>query len=67
MWLVYNRERKYIGTKWLRVTYFTLPLAAAQSLGSQVLEDSQSCSLEPNDSDRKQAIVSRPKISNFGM
>jgi hypothetical protein len=42
MWLVYTRERKHIGTKWSRVTCLTLPLAAAQSLESQVLEDSQS-------------------------
>jgi hypothetical protein len=39
---VYTRERKHIGTKWSRVTCHALPLAAAQSLGSQVLEDSQS-------------------------
>jgi hypothetical protein len=42
MWLVYTRERKHIGTKWSRVTCLALLLAAAQSLGSQVLEDSQS-------------------------
>jgi hypothetical protein len=41
MRLVYTRERKHIGTKWSRVTCLDLPLAAAQSLGSQVLEDSQ--------------------------
>jgi hypothetical protein len=35
-------EREHIGTKWSSVTYLVLPLAAAQSLGSQVLEDSQS-------------------------
>jgi hypothetical protein len=33
---------KHIGTKWSRVTCLALPLAAAQRLGSQVLEDSQS-------------------------
>jgi hypothetical protein len=37
---VYTRERKHIGTKLSRVTYLVLPLAAAQSLGSQGLEDS---------------------------
>jgi hypothetical protein len=37
-----TRERKHIGTKWSRVTCLALPLAATQSLGSQVLEDSQS-------------------------
>jgi hypothetical protein len=42
MWLVYTRERKHIGTKWSRVTSLALPQAVAQSLGSQVLEDSQS-------------------------
>jgi hypothetical protein len=42
MRLVYTRETKHIGTKWSRVTYLALPLATAQSLGSQVLEDSQS-------------------------
>jgi hypothetical protein len=42
MRLVYTRERKHIGTKWSRVTCLALALAAAQSLGSQVLEDSQS-------------------------
>jgi hypothetical protein len=42
MRLVYTRERKQIGTKWSRVTCRALPLAAAQSLGSRVLEDSQS-------------------------
>jgi hypothetical protein len=42
MWLVYTRERKHIGTKWSRVTCLALLLAATQSLGSQVLEDSQS-------------------------
>jgi hypothetical protein len=40
---VYTRERKHIGIKWSRVTCLTLPLAATQSLGSQVLEDYQSC------------------------
>jgi hypothetical protein len=39
---VYTRERKHIGTKWSKVTCLVLPLAAAQSLGSQVFEDSQS-------------------------
>jgi hypothetical protein len=39
---VYTRERKHIGTKWSRVICQALPLAAAQSLGSQVLEDFQS-------------------------
>jgi hypothetical protein len=39
---VYTRERKHIGTKWSRVTCLTLPLVAARSLGSQVLEDPQS-------------------------
>jgi hypothetical protein len=39
---VYTRERKYIGTKWSRVTCLALSLAAAQSVGGQVLEDSQS-------------------------
>jgi hypothetical protein len=38
---VYKRE-KDIGTNWSRVTCLALPLAAAQSLGSRVLEDSQS-------------------------
>jgi hypothetical protein len=38
MRIVYIRERKHIGTKWSRVTYLALPLADAQSLGSQVLE-----------------------------
>jgi hypothetical protein len=36
---VYTRERKHIGTKWSRVTCLALLLAAAQSHGSQVLED----------------------------
>jgi hypothetical protein len=39
---VYTRERKHIGTKWSRVTCLALSLVATQSLGSQVLEDSQS-------------------------
>jgi hypothetical protein len=39
---VYTRERKHIGTKWLRATCLALLMAAAQSLRSQVLEDSQS-------------------------
>jgi hypothetical protein len=38
----YTREKKHIGTRWSRVTCLALPLVAAQSLGSQVLEDSQS-------------------------
>jgi hypothetical protein len=42
MQLVYTREIKHIGTKWSRITYLALLLAAAQSLVSQVLEDSQS-------------------------
>jgi hypothetical protein len=42
MRLVYTRERKYIETKWSMVTCLALPLAAAQSLGSQVLENSKS-------------------------
>jgi hypothetical protein len=42
MRLVYTRERKHIGTKWSSVTCLALLLAAAQSLESQVLEDSQS-------------------------
>jgi hypothetical protein len=39
---LYTRERKHIGTKWSRITCLALPLAAAQSLGIQILEDSQS-------------------------
>jgi hypothetical protein len=39
---MYTRERKHIGIKWSWVTCLALPLAAAQSLGSQVIEDSQS-------------------------
>jgi hypothetical protein len=39
---VYTREIKHIGTKWIRVTCLALLLAAAQSLRSKVLEDSQS-------------------------
>jgi hypothetical protein len=39
---MYTRERKHNGTKWSRVTCLVLPLAASQSLESQVLEDSQS-------------------------
>jgi hypothetical protein len=39
---VHTRERKHIGTKWSKVTCLVLPLAAAQSLGSQVFEDFQS-------------------------
>jgi hypothetical protein len=39
---VYTSEREHSGTKWSRVTCLALPLAAAQSLGSHVLEDSQS-------------------------
>jgi hypothetical protein len=35
-------EREHIGSIWSRVTYLAFPLAAAQSLGSQVLEDAQS-------------------------
>jgi hypothetical protein len=42
MQLVYTRERNHIGTKWLRVTCLVLPLDDAQSLGSHVLDDSQS-------------------------
>jgi hypothetical protein len=42
MQLVYIRERKHIGIKWSRVTCLPLPLAVAESLGSQVLEDSKS-------------------------
>jgi hypothetical protein len=38
MGLVYTRERKHIGTKWSRVTYLALPLAAAQSLVSKFLK-----------------------------
>jgi hypothetical protein len=37
-----TRERKHMGIKWSRVTCLALLLAAAQSPGSQVLEDSQS-------------------------
>jgi hypothetical protein len=40
MRLVCTGERKHIGTKWLSVTCLALPLAAAQSLGSQVPENS---------------------------
>jgi hypothetical protein len=42
MRLVIARDRKHIGTKWLRVTCLALPLAVGQSLRSQALEDSQS-------------------------
>jgi hypothetical protein len=42
MRLVYTRERKHIEIEWSRVTCLALPLATAQSLGSQALEDSQS-------------------------
>jgi hypothetical protein len=51
---VYTRERNHIGIKWSRVTYLALPLAAAQSLGSQVLEDSQSCWCLTGESENKQ-------------
>jgi hypothetical protein len=61
MRLVYTRERKHIGTKRSRVTYLALPLAAAQSLGRQVLEDSQSC--WHLTSDRKYAITNK-QINN---
>jgi hypothetical protein len=40
MQFVYTREKAYWNKS--RVTCLALPLAAAQSLGSQVLEDSQS-------------------------
>jgi hypothetical protein len=30
--IMYTRERKHIGSIWSRVTWLTLPLAAAQSL-----------------------------------
>jgi hypothetical protein len=39
---VYARERKHIGSMWSSVTCLALSLAAAQCLGSQVLEDSKS-------------------------
>jgi hypothetical protein len=39
---VYTRERKHIGTKWSRVTCHALSLATTPTLGSQVLDDSQS-------------------------
>jgi hypothetical protein len=39
---VYTRERKHIGINLSRVTCLALLLAAAQSLRSQVLKDSQS-------------------------
>jgi hypothetical protein len=39
---VYTIERKHIGTKWSSVTCLALALAADQSLGSHVLEDSES-------------------------
>jgi hypothetical protein len=42
MWLMYNRERNHIGTEWSMITYLAFPLAAAQSLESRALEDSQS-------------------------
>jgi hypothetical protein len=42
MRLMYTRERKHIRTKWSMVTCLALLLATAQSLGTQVLEDSQS-------------------------
>jgi hypothetical protein len=42
MQLVYTREIKHIETKWSRITCLALPLTSAQSLGSQVFEDSQS-------------------------
>jgi hypothetical protein len=41
MQLMYTKESKHIGTKWSRATCLALPLTAAQTLGSQVLEDSQ--------------------------
>jgi hypothetical protein len=36
-----ERKREHIGSIWSRVTCLALPLAAAQSLGSQALEDSR--------------------------
>jgi hypothetical protein len=42
MQLVYTRERNHIRIKWSRVACLTLSLAAAQSIETQVLEDSQS-------------------------
>jgi hypothetical protein len=43
MRLMYTRGRNHIGIKWSKVTCPALLLVAAQSLESQVLEDSQSC------------------------
>jgi hypothetical protein len=36
---VLEKEREHIGSIWSRVTCLALPLAAAQSLGSQAPED----------------------------
>jgi hypothetical protein len=39
---VYTRKRKHIGAKWSMVTCLALPLAVAQSLLPEGLEDYQS-------------------------
>jgi hypothetical protein len=39
---VYTRERKHIGSTWLRITCLVLPLVVAQSLERQAVGDSRS-------------------------
>jgi hypothetical protein len=39
---ILEKESEHIGSIWSRVTCLALSLAAAQSLGSRALEDSQS-------------------------
>jgi hypothetical protein len=36
---ILEREREHIGSIWSRITCLAIPLATAQNLGSQVLED----------------------------
>jgi hypothetical protein len=53
---ILEREREHIGSIWSRITRLDLPLAAAQSLLLEGLEDFRGSQCLNNNDDRKQAI-----------
>jgi hypothetical protein len=53
---ILDREREHIGLIWSRITCLDLPLATAQSLLLEGLEDFRGSQRLNNNDDRKQAI-----------
>jgi hypothetical protein len=59
---ILEREREHIGSIWSRITCLDLPLAVAQSLLLEGLEDLRGSQRLNNDDDRKQATQRINKI-----